>query len=44
MQQDTPFLIRGGDIKNNNEDAFSYHGSNGGADPSEGYRLSLICE
>lgn len=41
MQQDTPFLIRGADLSTNNSSMFAYHGSNGQADTTTGFRVVI---
>lgn len=41
MQQDTPFLIRGADLSTSNSSIFAYHGSNGQADTTTGFRVVM---
>lgn len=44
MQQDTPFLIRGSDLSTKNSSIFAFHGSNGQADTTTGFRVVLAGE
>lgn len=45
MQQDIPYLLRGGDFESRTSAGlFSYNGSNGSANAGEGFRVILICE
>ena len=41
MQQDTPFVIRGADLSTTNSSIFAYHGSNGQADTTTGFRVVM---